>query len=213
MAEFPHDKSFEKGTVVTVDDLYGVGEARLEVVDVKTVPEGAQFEYRKARFINGNEKSHILEHPISLLFVSNVTVESLSLIKVDIANNEQVADGAYTVMRLGSLVDGEPVSFELWVAGNMFMEVTAQDIFKTFTPGDIIRFDVGFSNDSDISLEDVIGQIQLSGKPPEFVRQAVFNAMGVGSNPQTTASLKKIILNGGVLSPAEVQVPSVDSQP
>jgi len=144
MSEFDRAWFNEAGKVVEVADLYGAGEAKITVAQVKEPTEGQVLNYEEMFSL---DQESFANGPVTLNRISlkGLTIERISQLNVDIADNMRVGDGKWCVFQFGTLVGGKQVSFEMVVKGNFFNGKLGQDIFTQWEPGEVVSGGLTFS--------------------------------------------------------------------
>lgn len=213
MEEFNFPWAWEKGKVVAVDDLYGAGAATLEIVDVKVAEPGMQFEYEEFRTASQPSGSMAGER-VERLSLINTTVEQVSLVKVDLTDNSQVSDGNWVVMRLGTLINGQHTSFEIWMGGNAYMGFTGENVFANWNPGDKVGVvALSYFPKNAITFDEYNEEIYVAGLGDDDIPVAKLDFLGTGFTEIDRAGILNVVKQGGVLGKGEVSVDGLSRRP
>ena len=200
MSEFDRVWFNEAGKVVEVADLYGVGEAKITVAQVKEPTDGQVLNYEEMFSL---DQESFTKGPFTYkrLSLKNLTVERVSLLEVDIMDNTRVGDGEWCVFQFGTLVNGKQVSFEMVVKGNFYTNKFAQDIFAEWEPGEIVRGGLTFSYypSGGVTMDDLDNYIlNEDGLGEEELKLVRFVNLGKWSSAMDRQTIMNIIQQGNV---------------
>jgi len=211
MSEFDRAWFNEAGKVVEVADLYGAGEAKITVAQVKEPTEGQVLNYEEMFSL---DQESFANGPVTLNRISlkGLTIERISQLNVDIADNMRVGDGKWCVFQFGTLVGGKQVSFEMVVKGNFFNGKLGQDIFTQWEPGEVVSGGLTFSYypSGGVTMDDldnyILNEKGLSGAELKLLR---FTTIGDGSTAMNEQMIMSIIEQGGILGGDTVGVADI----
>lgn len=208
MAEMDYSLLWEKGAVIEVADYWGAGRAVMTVEDTKGGTE--EIRYEEKLLINP-ESTHSGDFVIERLAFQNLTVEEMSLVSVDLADNEQVADGQLCILRLGTLYNGEQVSFQVVVGGNVFGDLDPERLFESLKRGDSILMEVGIVTGGETNLGYYVGK-EYPDTGPERKKKVLFTLLGNGYTEVSKKIVLQTIRNGGVLN-GNIGIPVIEPWP
>ena len=203
----------EVGRTVKVTNLYSIGEATLTVEEIKKPAEGQVLEYRELLPLDQETR---VKNSVTIkgLNIQFLTVEQMSLVIVDIADNAgmKVADGEWCVFRLGALLNGKQVSFGIVTKGNFFKKQLGRDIFAAWEPGEMIwALYISYFPDGELTREEGEGLINRDAvASEEDLAKVRFTLLGRGSVAINRQGILDIIAKGGILGVDDVSVDSVD---
>jgi hypothetical protein len=208
MEEFEREWYHEEGKIIKVADLYGAGAATITVEKVEIPEPGQELTYEKLDWLDqravtlGN--SNIRVDGLTLM---NLTVEGKSLLAVDLDDNSLAADGDWCLFRLGALLDGRQVSFDLVVNGNVFQGTTGRSIYDNWGIGDIVNnllllfFPLG-----NVSFADLEMHRNKNGLSDEEIKVGLTDVLGPSSTGFTKKDIFRVIREGGLLDKQRVYV-------
>jgi len=197
MSEFDRAWFNEVGKVVEVADLYGSGEAKITVAQVKEPTDGQALNYEEM-FSLDQESATKGPFTYKRLSLQNLTVERVSLLKVDIADNTRVGDGEWCVFQFGTLVGGKQVSFEMVVKGNFFNGKLGQDIFTQWEPGEAVSVDFAYSPYDGVTMDDLDNYfINKKDRSEAELKTIRLTILGMGNVAMTKEEIMRIINQGG----------------
>jgi len=208
MDQFERQTYWEQGTAIAVEDLYGAGPATIRVEKVTEAEPGQVLEYQEFDFLNQPSSkfgSRTLDH----FALYNLTVEATSLLRVDIEDNAQVADGTLCVMRLGTLIQGKHTSFEVVVNGDPTHDQTGESMCRQWSAGDLVdTLRLEFFATGGVTLEDLISSPYTVDDPGD-IDDILFARLGEGSVPFNSAKILKAVREGGILDKSMMLVGSI----
>jgi len=197
MSEFDRAWFNEAGKVVEVADLYGAGEAKITVAQVKEPTEGQVLNYEEMFSL---DQESFANGPVTLNRISlkGLTIERISQLNVDIADNMRVGDGKWCVFQFGTLVGGKQVSFEMVVKGNFFNGKLGQDIFTQWEPGEAVSVDFAYSPYDGVTMDDLDNYfINKKDRSEAELKTIRLTILGMGNVAMTKEEIMRIINQGG----------------
>ena len=206
MDQFERQTYWEQGTVIAVEDLYGAGPATISIEQVEEAKPGQVLDYQQLDYLD-QQSGDFGGITINRITLMNLTLEAKSLVRVDIGDNSQIADGEWCVMRLGTLVNGAHTSFEVVVSGNITDNTTGRSICEDWKVGDIVdALGLSFFPQGNVSIDHIREHMLVGGLDEQGISIRLFELLGEGSEPLNRRDILDLVKEGGILDKSQVRV-------
>ncbi len=210
MADFDPATYFEQGEVIDVENFHGAGPARLTIEGVKLLQSELSFNLGGLIF-NSSSISGYSEFRPEGLTIQNLAITGMSLVNINVENNDNIADGYQCIIEFEVNNQGVKSRFSMVFGGNFFIRQNPLDFFYAHNPGDRINsVFMMFSQNGGANLEDLDGFINKSGiNSDEELKTVRLTNVGTFSRAINRFEILRMIAQGEHIDQSQVKISEI----